>query len=132
MNVFTIATAKILRTSTKRPTVGIKSARSLIYQPGSGGQISQHKNCVRSLSEATENATFWIGARYRQQQQQQQQQNTNNTQRNSNKQTNAHGPYQMLTFCLVFFTLVLPMHVKITILMCNFHRNILCNTWMSF
>ena len=34
LNVFTIATAKILRTSTKRPTVGTKSARSLIYQPG--------------------------------------------------------------------------------------------------
>ena len=34
MNVFTIATAKILRTSTKRPTVGTKSTRSLIYQPG--------------------------------------------------------------------------------------------------
>ena len=34
MNVFTITTAKILRTSTKRPTVGTKSARSVIYQPG--------------------------------------------------------------------------------------------------
>ena len=34
MNVFKIATAKILRTSTKRPTVETKSARSLIYQPG--------------------------------------------------------------------------------------------------
>ena len=34
MNVFKIATAKILGTSTKRPTVGTKSARSLIYQPG--------------------------------------------------------------------------------------------------
>ena len=36
---------------------------------------------------------------------------TNNTQGNSNKQTNAHGPYQMLTFYLVFFTLVLPINV---------------------
>ena len=34
MNVFKIATAKILRTSTKRPTVVTISARSLIYQPG--------------------------------------------------------------------------------------------------
>ena len=34
LNVFTIATAKILRTNTKRPTVGTKSARSLIYQRG--------------------------------------------------------------------------------------------------
>ena len=44
MNVFTIAEAKILKTiRTKRPTVGTKSGRSL-------GQISQQKNCVRSLS----------------------------------------------------------------------------------
>ena len=43
MNVFTIAAAKILKTRTKRPTIGTKSGRSL-------GQISQHKNCVRSLS----------------------------------------------------------------------------------
>ena len=31
MNVFTIVTAKILKTRTKRPTVGKRSARSLIY-----------------------------------------------------------------------------------------------------
>ena len=34
MNVFTIATAKILKTRTKRPTFGQKSGRSLIYRPG--------------------------------------------------------------------------------------------------
>ena len=34
MNVFTITTAKILKTRTKRPTVGTKSGTSLIYQPG--------------------------------------------------------------------------------------------------
>ena len=34
MNVFTIATANILKTSTKRPTLGTKSGRSLIYRPG--------------------------------------------------------------------------------------------------
>ena len=28
-----------------------------------GDQIPQHKNCVWSLSEAIENATFWIGVR---------------------------------------------------------------------
>ena len=31
---FTIATAKILKTRTKRPTFGTKSGRSLIYRPG--------------------------------------------------------------------------------------------------
>ena len=34
MNVFTIAAAKILKTRTKRPTVGTKSGRSFIYRPG--------------------------------------------------------------------------------------------------
>ena len=34
MDVFTIATAKILKTRTKRPTDGTKSGRSLIYWPG--------------------------------------------------------------------------------------------------
>ena len=30
---------------------------------GGGGQIPQHKNCVWSVSEATANGSFWIGAR---------------------------------------------------------------------
>ena len=34
MNVFTIAAEKILKTRTKRPTVGTKSGRSFIYRPG--------------------------------------------------------------------------------------------------
>ena len=34
MNVFTIAAAKILKTRAKRPTVGTKSGRSLIYRSG--------------------------------------------------------------------------------------------------
>ena len=34
MNVFTIAAAKILKTRTKRPTVGTKSGRSFIYRAG--------------------------------------------------------------------------------------------------
>ena len=34
MNVFTIAAAQILKTRKKRPTVGTKSGRSLIYQLG--------------------------------------------------------------------------------------------------
>ena len=50
MNVFTIAAAKILKTRTKRPTVGQNRAEVLFIGRGSGGQISQHKNYVRSLS----------------------------------------------------------------------------------
>ena len=50
MNVFTITAAKILKTRTKRLTVGTKWAEVLFIGRGSGGQISQHKNCVRSLS----------------------------------------------------------------------------------
>ena len=50
MNVLTIAAAKILKTRTKRPTMGQNRAEVLFISRGSGGQISQHKNCVRSLS----------------------------------------------------------------------------------
>ena len=34
MNVFTITAAKILKTRTKRPTVGTKSGINFIYWPG--------------------------------------------------------------------------------------------------
>ena len=50
MNVFTIAAEKILKTRTKGQLLGQNRAEVLFIGRGSGGQISQHKNCVRSLS----------------------------------------------------------------------------------
>ena len=50
MNVFTIAAEKILKTRTKGQLLGQNQAEVLFIGRGSGGQISQHKNCVRSLS----------------------------------------------------------------------------------
>ena len=50
MNVFTIAAEKILKTRTKGQLFGQNRAEVLFIGRGSGGQISQHKNCVRSLS----------------------------------------------------------------------------------
>ena len=50
MNVFTIAAEKILKTRTKGQLLGQNRAEVLFMGRGSGGQISQHKNRVRSLS----------------------------------------------------------------------------------
>ena len=50
MNVFTIAAEKILKTRTKGQLLGQNRAEVLFIGRGSGGQISQHKNCLRSLS----------------------------------------------------------------------------------
>ena len=50
MNMFTIATAKILKTRTKGQLLGQNQAEVYFIGRGGGGQISQHKNCVRSLS----------------------------------------------------------------------------------
>ena len=50
MNVFTIAAEKILKTRTKGQLLGQNRAEVLFIGRGSGGQISQHKYYVRSLS----------------------------------------------------------------------------------
>ena len=50
MNMFTIAAAKILKTRTKGQLLGQNRAEVLFIGRGNGGQISQHKNCARSLS----------------------------------------------------------------------------------